>query len=122
MLRCTLAGLCPRCTAASIFAGRFEMRTACPNCGLALDADGSPTLAAMIVTYGLALAGSLALAIWLFSGGHLEGRELWAIIPFAIAAVLGAHRPAKAWWTWLMWRMDQLGDPPERASGQGMPE
>lgn len=88
------------------------MRRVCPICELGLDPDGSATIAAMIFTYSLALVGSLVLAIWLFSGEHLVGREMWAVIPFAVAIVLGTHRPAKAWWTWLMWRMGQLEDVP----------
>ena len=110
MIKSTFFGRCPRCAQASIFRRGFELRHVCPACGLSMDSDGSPTLAAMIFSYSAALVGSLALGIWLMSGERLVGREMWVVIPVAVALVLGTQRPAKAWWNWLMWRTGHLGD------------
>ena len=59
-----LRGLCPRCREGRVFKGRIAMNPRCAVCGLTFEREPGYFVAAMYISYGMALAPIVAL-FWL---------------------------------------------------------
>lgn len=99
-----MAGRCPRCGAARLFARFLKPEAACPSCRqdwTPQRADDFPAYIAILVT-GHVLAPVI---IWLVTDFDLAPGALAAIIlPLAVAMMIGMLQPAKGavialqWW------------------------
>ena len=112
-----LAGIlhqrCPRCRSGKIFRssmyrGFAEMHESCPICDLKFHREHGYFLGAMYISYGLALAAILviALALWLVTPWRIDRVVIWAIILF-LPLVLPITLFSRVLWIYL----DQTVDP-----------
>ncbi|HET7441597.1 MAG TPA: DUF983 domain-containing protein [Terriglobales bacterium] len=105
--------LCPRCRAgkifrSSIYRGFPKMNERCPVCGLKFQREEGYFLGAMYISYGLALAAILmiALVLWRLTAWRIDRVVIWAIVLF-LPLVLPITFFARVLWIYL----DQTVDP-----------
>lgn len=105
--------LCPRCRAgkifrSSIYRGFPKMHERCPVCDLKFQREEGYFLGAMYISYGLALAAILAIALvlWVLTRWRIDRIVIWAIVLF-LPLVLPITMLARVLWIYL----DQTVDP-----------
>jgi uncharacterized protein (DUF983 family) len=105
---------CPRCFEGQVFAGRFEMRSACSVCGLSFEREQGYFLGAMYFSYAIACCflGGPTVAVELFLPRlHLAVPVLIASLVFFVPLV-----PLTFRWSRVMWlHFDSLFDASLRA-------
>jgi len=108
--RAMARGLCPRCRAGKIFAGRLTMNPLCPSCGLRFEREPGYFTGAMYVSYALAvpIISAITLLLWL---GPLRSWELgWTVLTAGVLFL--PFVPAVFRWSRIVWiHMDRYVDP-----------
>ena len=94
---CGLKGLCPRCGAATLFAGVARFAEACPACGLRFaDYNVGDGPAAFLTLILGTIVTVLAIVVELkFAPPWWVHVLLW--LPLTLAGVMGSLRIAKGW-------------------------
>jgi uncharacterized protein (DUF983 family) len=112
-LTAILHQLCPRCRSGKIFSSSIyrgfpRMHDHCPVCDLKFQREEGYFLGAMYISYGLALAAILiiALVLWRVTTWRIDKITIWAIILF-VPLVLPITLFARILWIYL----DQSIDP-----------
>lgn len=118
LLRTTLGGRCPACGKGRLFVGLYAMRASCEACGVGFERNPGNWTGAVVVTYGVTTLLSIVLGLALVLRFGFAPFVPWVLIGTAVCVALVLHRPAKAWWVWLLWATglvfrDEGADPGE---------
>ena len=79
-----LKGQCPRCQSRQLFASRFRLHQACPDCGLPLEQEEGWSLGAIPINY------ALTCLLWILPVGLLFLTGILSLTTALILAGLGA--------------------------------
>ena len=108
-LNVTIRQRCPACKEGTLFERGLSLREACLDCGLSfVGEDGAQYGGAVVISYGVGgIVALLTLVVWLQFGGPSRG-TVWVVLGVAVVSVVASFRYAKAFWTWLLYRLGEL--------------
>ena len=86
-----------------MFRGVFALNTTCPHCGVRFDRYAGEWLGPTLLAYGAAASLTAVLGVLLVRRfGFFPGLS-FVLVPVSVCLALAVYRPAKGWWTWLIW-------------------
>ncbi|MEO8084253.1 MAG: hypothetical protein ABI780_10555 [Ardenticatenales bacterium] len=113
-LAAALRGRCPRCRRGRLFRGPLDLASACTECGLHYDDDGSAVTVGMVFGFFVPLMAALPLGFVLIRGDAPTAMAFGAPAAIIVGAAPIVVRLSKVVWVWALDGHGILaaGDPP----------
>jgi len=102
-LLAAVSGHCPNCRRGRLFAGIYRLNRTCEVCEVRFERDHGAWLGAMACAYAASvlILGALA-TLLVLRWGLFPGIE-WVLTGAGVVTVALIWRPAKGFWTWVIW-------------------